>query len=212
MASNKNYGIVYVLTNPAMPGLVKIGLTTKDSVDDRMKELFNTSVPVPFECEYACKVNDCVALEKALHIAFHPNRINPGREFFSIQPEQAIAILKLFDKGDITKEIKAEIDHDLTDIDKEAGEKLKLIRRPPLNFTEMNIPIGAKLIYVKDEGNVEVTVCSDRKVLHKGKETSLTAVTRELLGLKYSVSPGIYWLYNGKTIHDIYDETYTIEE
>lgn len=41
-----NYGIVYVLTNPAMPGLVKIGMTNRDSVDARLKELFNTSVPV----------------------------------------------------------------------------------------------------------------------------------------------------------------------
>ena len=69
MAKNNNYGIVYVSTNPAMPELVKIGLTMKDSVDDRMKEC----VPVPFECEYVCKVDDCVALEKTLHIAFHPN-------------------------------------------------------------------------------------------------------------------------------------------
>jgi hypothetical protein len=34
-----NYGIVYVLTNPAMPGLVKIGMTNKESVDARLNEL-----------------------------------------------------------------------------------------------------------------------------------------------------------------------------
>ena len=27
------------------------------------------SVPVPFECEYACKVEDCEKVEKAPHIA-----------------------------------------------------------------------------------------------------------------------------------------------
>ncbi len=27
-----NYGIVYVLTNPAMPDLVKIGMTNKENV------------------------------------------------------------------------------------------------------------------------------------------------------------------------------------
>ena len=119
--------------------------------------------------------------------------------------------MKLFDKGDITKETKDEINNDLTDIDKEAGKKLKQNRRPLLNFTEMDIPIGSKLVYVKNESNIEVTVCSDRKILYNGKETSLTALTQELLGLKYSVSPGIYWSYNGKNIHDIYDETYTLE-
>ena len=35
-----NYGIVYVLTNPVMPDLVKIGMTNRDTIDARMKELF----------------------------------------------------------------------------------------------------------------------------------------------------------------------------
>lgn len=79
-----NSGIVYVLTNPVMPGLVKIGMTTRDNLDARMKELYGTGVPVPFECKYACKVksSDCAKIEKALHAAFAPNRINANREFF----------------------------------------------------------------------------------------------------------------------------------
>jgi hypothetical protein len=75
-----NHGIVYVLTNSAMPGLVKIGMTTRDNIDERLRELFNTSVPIPFKCVYACKVaiRDCNNVEKALHIAFHPYRITPS--------------------------------------------------------------------------------------------------------------------------------------
>ena len=42
------YGIVYLLTNPVMPGLVKIGMTTQEDIDKRMKELYTTGVPVPF--------------------------------------------------------------------------------------------------------------------------------------------------------------------
>ena len=34
-----NYGIVYVLTNSAMPGLVKIGMTNRGSVDTSIFEL-----------------------------------------------------------------------------------------------------------------------------------------------------------------------------
>ncbi len=50
------YGIVYLLTNPVMPGLVKIGMTTQEDIERRMRELYTTGVPVPFECQFACKV------------------------------------------------------------------------------------------------------------------------------------------------------------
>lgn len=36
------YGIVYLLTNPVMPGLVKIGMTAQEDIDKRMKELYTT--------------------------------------------------------------------------------------------------------------------------------------------------------------------------
>ena len=58
--------IVYVLTNPAMLGLVKIGKTTQLEVEDRMKQLFSTGVPVPFDCAFACQVNDAAEAERAL--------------------------------------------------------------------------------------------------------------------------------------------------
>ena len=83
------YGIVYLLTNPVMPGLVKIGMTTQEDIDKRMRELYTTGVPVPFECQFACKVKkgDCAKIEKALHTAFEPQRINANREFFR-EPSQ----------------------------------------------------------------------------------------------------------------------------
>ena len=85
------YGIVYLLTNPVMPGLVKIGMTAQEDVDKRMKELYTTGVPVPFECQFVCRVKktDCAKIEHALHAAFAPQRINANREFFRIQVEQA---------------------------------------------------------------------------------------------------------------------------
>jgi carbon storage regulator CsrA len=86
-------GIVYVLTNPAMPGMVKIGKTSR-GMDARLNELYSTGVPLPFECAYAARVSDEGTVERAFHLAFGPYRVNPKREFFSIEPEQAIALLK----------------------------------------------------------------------------------------------------------------------
>jgi hypothetical protein len=36
-------------------------------------------------------------------------------------------------------------------------------RRPPLNYKDMNIPLGSKLVYIKDDNSVEVEVCGDKK-------------------------------------------------
>jgi hypothetical protein len=58
-------GIVYVLTNPAMPGIVKIGKTSRESVHTRLNELYSTGVPVPFECAFAGRVQDESTVEKA---------------------------------------------------------------------------------------------------------------------------------------------------
>ena len=44
-------GIVYVLTNPAMEGLVKIGKTSRSALENRMGALYSTGVPFPFNCE-----------------------------------------------------------------------------------------------------------------------------------------------------------------
>jgi hypothetical protein len=74
--------IVYVLTNPAMPGLIKIGRTDQEDANSRIGQLYTTGVPVPFTIEFACKVPNAEDVERALHIAFAPNRINPKREFF----------------------------------------------------------------------------------------------------------------------------------
>ena len=49
-------GIIYVFVNEAMPGYVKIGKTT--NLEQRLKQLYSTPVPLPFECIYAAKVAD----------------------------------------------------------------------------------------------------------------------------------------------------------
>ncbi len=212
---SNNLGIVYVLTNQAMPGIVKIGMTTRNSMDERMRELFSTGVPVPFECAFACTVpaSNCTKIEKALHKAFAPNRVHASREFFKISPDQAIAILDLFDnKKEITEEVNREIDDDLTGEDKASRENLKRQKRPNLNFIEMGIPVGSVITFGHEPDVVEVVVCSEKKVNYNGEEYSLSALTRKLKNLDLNVAPTPYWFYNGKSLADIYEETYPFSE
>lgn len=212
MAKDNHIGIVYVLSNRAMPGLVKIGMTTRPELDTRLKELYTTGFPVPFDVEYACEVkaSDCNKIEKALHTAFDPQRVNINREFFQIKKEQAIAILELFNQKDVTTEVSDEMDNDL-DAGDIASKQKATKHRPPLNFSQMGIPIGSILTYNADP-KITVTVISEKKVEYMGEETSLTAVTSKLLESKYAVQPTPKWSYNGQNLSSIYDATYPIED
>ena len=89
-------------------------------------------------------------------------------------------------------------------------------KRPRLNFTEMGIPIGAKLVLINKEISAEVYVSSDLKVktADSDEEMYLCQVIREVLKLDYSIHPHPtrYWRYEGKPLNVIYDETYGSKE
>lgn len=85
-------GYVYILSNQKMPGLVKIGKTTRD-VNSRASELFQTGVPAPFKVEYSVLCPDCDLLELAVHTRLEGSRVDPGREFFEVSPKDAENVL-----------------------------------------------------------------------------------------------------------------------
>jgi hypothetical protein len=80
---------VYILSNVSMPGLIKIGRTNR-SVDERLKELNNTSLPTQFIVEHTIKTSDSKFLEKMVHKNFEKHRVNDNREFFRINHEVVI--------------------------------------------------------------------------------------------------------------------------
>ena len=81
-------------------------------------------------------------------------------------------------------------------------------RRPNLNFTEMCIPIGAKLRAVVN-GEVAI-VATPRTVAFRGGEYTLSHATRLVLGIAYDTNPCPRWTFNGKNLGVIYDETYPV--
>ncbi|TGE15535.1 GIY-YIG nuclease family protein [Hymenobacter elongatus] len=196
--------VVYVLTNPAMPGLVKIGRTSHNDAKTRIDQLYTTGVPVPFTLEFVCKVPNSEEVEKALHVAFSPYRVNAKREFFSIDANQAIAILKLLHVQDATLEIENQPSI-LEQSEIDAGTQMKR-KRPNLNFDEMKIPIGTTLTCLTN--GASATIANSKKVSFNGEEMSLTAATRLALGIDYSVAPCPYWTFDGRSLSDIYEETY----
>ena len=202
-------GIVYILTNPAMPGIVKIGKTTR-GMDARLNELYSTGVPLPFECAYAARVGDETQVERAFHQAFGPYRVNPKREFFNIEPEQAIALLELMAQEDLTPAIQKEAENVDRDA-KASADRFKRQRRPPLNYIEMGIPIGSTLLYEGD-GMTTCTVIDGRHVEYQGQIYSISKLTAELRNTPGRPIRGpSHWSFNGCLLDAIYEDTYELD-
>ena len=206
------YQIVYVLTNPAMPGLVKIGKTSHLETEARMRQLYGTGVPVPFDCAFACQVKDAHEVERALHFAFGNTRVNPNREFFKIEAERVISVLRLLKVDDVTEEFEHKIEADTEEIDKQSAEIYKEAIRPKMNFHELDIPTGSVLI--SKNGKLQVRVVEAKKVELNGEVMSLTMATRRLLGMSNNqpIQPSPYWTFNAKTVKEIYENYHAENE
>ncbi len=77
-------GIIYILSNESMPGILKIGATT-DTAVARAKQLSSaTAAATPFVVLYSKSVSDCNEVEAQMHRAFADRRVNDGREFFEV--------------------------------------------------------------------------------------------------------------------------------
>lgn len=101
-------GYVYVLSNPGMPGLCKIGRSINGG-RDRANEIDGTGVPFPFEVEFECLFEDCVFAEARVHQDLSRFRINPRREFFNVEPVEA--------KEAVLRVCAHEIDCDVSHVD-----------------------------------------------------------------------------------------------
>ena len=188
--------IVYVLTNPSIPDIVKIGMTT--DLTTRMRSLYNSSVPVPFECYFACTVNDMSFVEKQLHDGFDDFRVNPRREFFRIDPERVVSILKMVMIEDVTP--KGDIVED--EIDQRSLDKEKKVRGR-FNFDMINVPVGSILTFVKDP-TITSTVVDKHKIKFEDEVHSLSSSTLKIvhrMGYTWKqVSGPTYWMYEGETL------------
>jgi len=191
--------IVYILTNPALTGYVKIGITT--NLTERLKQLDNTSIPLPFECYYAVEVPNGQEVEKLLHEAFDSMRIRKNREFFEILPESAKSALKIANGKDVTpgEDIVETAD------DKRALDKAKALRER-FKFSLLNIEPGTILTFAKDP-NITCEVVDDRLVNFRGEDMSLTAsalIIIKELGYNWTqISGPSFWQYKGKGLYDL---------
>ena len=112
MSAQIEIGYLYCMSNPAMPGLVKIGYTNRHPTV-RANELYfgskdtnATGVPLPFKVvkDWRIPSNRSYEVEQAVHRKLHAHRVqghgnHAPKEFFHLNPVEAISRIEeaLFD-------------------------------------------------------------------------------------------------------------------
>jgi hypothetical protein len=213
-------GIVYILVNPCLDGWVKIGMSDKDDVKDRLAELNRPSnIPLSFRAYAVYHAENPGAIEQGIHKIIDTVNYNlraretiesgtiREREFFRISPEMAFEIFKSVAKirGD-------ENAIELIEPSNEEQEEEKLVqaRRPRLNLKEIGIPDGAELVFVYDETIKCNADCKNNKLIYESDSYSIAALAIKMLNEKCgwhvkSIAGAPYFKFNGQTLSDIRD-------
>lgn len=205
-------GYVYILTNPSMPGWVKIGSTRRSDIEKRLKELSKpTSVPLSFVAHATLATDDFPEeIEHCVHDLI--DEIDPElratevneygkkrkREFFQVDPDTAFRVLEKVAK--ISRNSVLPEKPTRTAIEKEEEDLAK--RRRVISFAELGIPVGSELIYVNNEKIKCKVVDEKRTVSYEGKNTSLSALAQKLSNSEYRLQGTAFWKYEDETLWD----------
>lgn len=92
---NPKSGWVYIIHSPALPDMVKIGVSRRlNGPYERIYELSSSALPFPYSLDGFCFSDDAFAIESSMHEYFDSVRVAPNREFFYTTPNEAINVLE----------------------------------------------------------------------------------------------------------------------
>ncbi len=214
-------GLVYILINPCLDGWVKIGMTNKKDINQRLRELNSpTNIPLSFRCYATYEVDNAVAVEQSIHRiidkidgSLHAReQLMNGkireREFFKITPDTAFGVFKEIAKlrGD---EINLKLSAPTEDerIEEEIAE-LKT-KRSNNSFAILKIAFGEYVSFLADD-SIKAKVINDKNQLeYNSEEYSVSALATKLLretqnwGVTSNVNGFRYFTKNGVTLSDL---------
>lgn len=207
----KKEGFVYILTNPSFrEDWVKIGKSSRP-VDIRSKELDNTAVPLPFEIFATLKTVKYSEVEKVVHKMIDrltDLRIRQNREFFNVDPQVALDILrdmaKMLDDGEITVYRN---NKPLKEGEQTAPTKdKKTERRSRFKFSMIGVKPDDYVTFIPT--GLKVRVASDDTVEYKGRLYKLSPFVGTFLPEDQRNDCGayqgaLYFSYNGKRLTDL---------
>ena len=214
-------GIVYILTNPSLDGWVKIGMSARNNIDERLTELNRpANIPLSYRAYAIYEVDKPQEVEKHIHNLFdiidenlHARETLSGgrvreREFFRISPERAFAVFMNVAnlRGD-AENLKRITPNEEQIEEEEIAEQID--RRPNFKFSMLNIPIGSELRFLYNENCVCRTKDMNNKIEYEGNEYTLSGLAQILvaekrgLGKSHSVAGPKYFTYQGNTLSDL---------
>lgn len=216
-------GIVYILTNPCLDGWVKIGMTERNDVEGRLRELNTpTNIPLSYRCYAIYEVENPVEVEKRIHSlidrvdnSLHAREeMSNGRirerEFFRISPETAFGIFK-----DVAALRGDRENLKIYAPTKEQAQEEEIAdartKKKNISFKLLGLNIGDELQYLFDE-NIVVTIVDEKnKIRYLEDEYSVTGLARILLhNLQgWAKNPNVngwrYFVKDGVTLGELRD-------
>lgn len=187
----KNYEYVYILTNPCMPDWVKVGKAK--NIKNRISNLNEkTAVPLPFECFAALKVpaENVFNIEHGLH-KFLGFSFQKEKEFFRTSKERVLEFFEathsMFPDSELLRE---------GDLNAETPTEKK--KAAATTFELLGIPVGSKLVFIKDSNVVCEVADKTNQVLYEGENYSLSGLGVKLCG--YNVSGYQYFTFEDELL------------
>mgnify|MGYP003296427294 FL=1 len=212
----KEKGYVYILTNDSFrEDWVKIGRSSRP-VDVRSKELDNTAVPLPFKVYATIQTTKYTNVERIVHKQIDrltDLRIRQNREFFNVEPTQALDILldlaTAIDDAVVMQYVDDKPVQLYPSINNEKPQAVKIekhVQRKPFEFAMVGLKDGDMITFAPL--NIQVKVNGKNKVEFEGRLWSLSAFTGTYLPIEKQNNSGAYqgpkyFTYNNKTLWDL---------
>jgi hypothetical protein len=191
-------GVVYVMTT-AVSGLIKIGKTSADRYQERMRSLetngyYNVS---GLKRLFAIKLKDYNKKENLLKEIFNKHRVGDS-ELFALDYDLVRQLLLSFEGNVIyPKDIDKQKEFNEVSEARERGTRF--------SFYKKGIKNGAKIVFISDN-KITAKVVGEREVEYGGQVWKLSPLTYHIYERKGQLSKSgayqgaAYWTYKGKKL------------
>lgn len=186
-------GLVYILTNPCLDGWVKIGMTERNDITDRLRELNSpTNLPLSYRCYAVYEVEDPSTVEKNIHglidlvdSSLHAReQLENGRirerEFFKMSRETAFGIFKRVASLRGDSEALHLYQPSQSELQAEALAETRS-KRSNNSFQLLHIEVGEELTFLNDDSIIVRVLDQRNKVEYQGETYSVSALASKLL-------------------------------